>query len=72
MTEGGLIHKVRAEVEGVLCMCQQPSWVKRNRMCHRCHILKMIDDGLAEIGQTKKEMMADEREAAAISAYLRS
>lgn len=57
MTERQLIRKVRKFVsDDVLCMCRS----KEGKPCKRCATLKMIDDGLAEIGQSNKEMVLDD------------
>lgn len=55
MTDRELIRGLRAEVMSWTCACGGPGV----EFCRRCALLGMIDAGLAEIGQTNKEMMAD-------------
>ncbi len=51
MTERKLIRDVRKFVsEDVMCMCRS----KEGKPCKRCATLKLIDDGLAEIGGKQK------------------
>lgn len=47
MTERQLIRDVRAEVMSWSCACGGPGV----EMCTRCTLLKLIDDGLAQIGK---------------------
>ncbi len=60
MTERQLIRKIRQKVESAGCACEWGESLYRTSLCWRCTVMKMIDDGLAEIGQTDKEMMAND------------
>ncbi len=47
MTERELIRDIKKQVTGYGCTCD----VARPELCNQCVLLKMIDDGLAEIGE---------------------
>jgi len=58
MTERELIRIVRVEIERTKCECD--ATLMNSELCGRCIILDIIDSGLRDIGQTNKEMMADD------------
>jgi hypothetical protein len=51
MTERELIRDVRMEIVSIMCYCFSDS----EKICLRCRLLKLIDDGLAAIGETNEE-----------------
>ncbi len=56
MTERELIRKLRKRFVKGHCGCG----VIKDYVCERCTVIKLIDEGLAEIGQSISEVMADE------------
>lgn len=60
MTERELIRKIRSETIGMGCRCD--AWYNRvGKLCERCGLLRVIDEGLAKIGKRTTATHRSER-----------